>query len=352
MGSHRHAPRTSRRSGAGQRRALRVEHDRRLAVHPVVDALQPAVPPLQVLGDQVVVRPGHGGVRRRMRPRAEDQPLRTGERLERAERVVAVAVGPSGDDHHRARDRLVGRAQRPELPVLVEALVLEPGEDPGLGLPHAPLPQVAPAVAVDRGHGRERVHRDHVRRVVDEVELLQRAAVVVDVVGVAIVRGEDRDDGLEGRRALHRDLDRVEPAVAGAVHPDVAGGPVLRGEPVDHRDHVGALDGRVLVGRDALAGSGAAHVHPAHHVAGGGEPHVLGPVGRGHVVLAVGEGLEERGPGAVVLREVEGGGEPDAVGHRDVALFGAGHGGMLPGAGGLARRATATLTRPRVRSSP
>ena len=71
-------------------------------------------------------------------------------------------------------------------------------------------PLLAPAVSVHGGHGRQHVAGGHVDHPVDEVDRLEDAAHVVDVVRVAVVRGVDRDDRVQRGRSLHRDLDRVE----------------------------------------------------------------------------------------------------------------------------------------------
>jgi hypothetical protein len=44
--------------------------------------------------------------------------------------------------------------------------------------------------------------------------LLEHAAEVMDVIGVAVIAREDGDDRFERRRAFDRDLQRGEPAVA------------------------------------------------------------------------------------------------------------------------------------------
>ena len=233
--------------GRRQRGPLGEQQDGRLAVHAVVDALQPPVPPPELLGQDVVVRARQRGLGGRVGPRADQQPLRARQRLERAKRVVAIAVRPPRDDHGGALDGVVGGTQRSELPVVVEALMREPRQHPRLVRLHAALPFLAPALPEDRGHGRQRVHGDHVGGVVHEVDGLHRAAEVVDVVRVAVVGGEDGDDGLQRGRPFHPELDRVEAAVGGAVHPHVPARPLPRGEPVDHGEHVGSLDGRILV---------------------------------------------------------------------------------------------------------
>ena len=148
---------------------------------------------------------------------------------ERAKGVVAVAVGPTGDDHRRALDAGVVGTHRAVPPVRPVELLVHPAQQPRLVLGDARQPLVAPPVTPDRRHGRQRVHRGHVVAVVDEVDRPQRSAHVVHVVGVAVVGGVDRADRAERRRALARQLQRVEAGVAVAEHPDTAVAPRLRG---------------------------------------------------------------------------------------------------------------------------
>ena len=73
------------------------------------------------------------------------------------------------------------------------------------------------------------------------------AADVVHVVGVAVVAGAHRDDGLQRRRAARGDLQAVEAAPGDAEHADRAAAPRLRGQPGDDLDRVLLLLGQVLV---------------------------------------------------------------------------------------------------------
>ena len=71
-------------------------------------------------------------------------------------RVVAVAVGPAGDDHRRARDPVVVGTQRAVAPVRPVDLLLEPAEEPGLdprcaaATPRASRRRTRPAPAAAR----------------------------------------------------------------------------------------------------------------------------------------------------------------------------------------------------------
>ncbi len=111
-----------------------------------------------ISGTRSTFGPGSDDVRRCVGPRSDHQSCRAPELLERPQRVVAIAVGPPGDDHRRRLDPVVVGAERSEPPVVVEPLVLEPREHPRLGPAHAAFPLVAPPVSVDRRHRRQRVH--------------------------------------------------------------------------------------------------------------------------------------------------------------------------------------------------
>ena len=174
-------------------------------------------------------------------------------------------------------------------------LLAEPLEEPDRR-PVEPLaPLVEPALAAERRPGRQRVHPDHAHRVLAELADRHAAADVVDVVGVAVVRGVHRDDRPEVRRSELRDLDRGEPAVRDPPHPDVPVRPGLAGEPLDRLGPVLRLARGVLVEGDAGTAAGAPDVEPAEGVAAGGEPPAAALVaGPAPVVLAVRDQLEDR----------------------------------------------------------
>ena len=314
----------------GRGGSLLVHDDRRLPVDAVVDALQPPVEPPEHLGLEIDVGPRPARLGGPVGPRAQEQPRRRLHPRERPQRDVRVAVRPAADDHRRRTDPLDVLARRAVPPVVVAVLVRQPRQEPRLVLLEAALPFVAPAVAPQRRHRWQRVHRHHVRRVVDDVELFQGAAVVVDVVGVAVVGGEDRHDRLERRRLFQRHLQRVEAAVAGAEHADRAQRPGLCREPVDHPHEVVALRRRVLVGGDPARGARAADVEPAHHVPAVGQRGVV-PAPRAHVVLAIGERVQQGGPRPLArIRKEQRRRQLDAVGHLDPDLFASSHATAKP----------------------
>ena len=140
---------------------------------------------------------------------------------------VAVAVMPAADRQHGGLDGRIILADRAALPVGVavlvpaaraaqEGLVLQPGQ-----------PQIAPAVVADE----QRVRRP--RRIGEHgrgpAEILdqQAAALVVDVVGIAVDGRAQADHRLQRRRLPGRHLQAVEAAPGNAHHADIAVAPGL-----------------------------------------------------------------------------------------------------------------------------
>ena len=203
----------------------------------------------------VDVRPRPRHRRVLVHPRAGDQ-TPTRHVLDGAERVVAVAVGPAADQEHGTRHASVAVAARPKAhrttaPRLVGGRVPQPLQQPRLVLLQPASPFRLPIARTHfRPHSRCRrqcVHRDHVQRVIDEVERAQHAAHVMHVVGVAVVGGVHGGDCTELRNALHRHVERVEARIGGAHHSHLAGAPLLGGDPFDHDSQVAPLDVGVLV---------------------------------------------------------------------------------------------------------
>ena len=122
---------------------------------------------------------------------------------------------------------------------------------------------------------------------------------------------------LQRGRALGGHVQRVEAAVGRAVHADVAVAPVLGGEPCDHLGQVALLLVRVFVGRPSAAAARAADIQTGHRVVEFvAQPGVFGAVGRGQVVLAVRQRLEDARL-CTALGKVERDGEALTVRHRD-----------------------------------
>ena len=232
-----------------------------------------------------------------MRPRPGQKfgvPPRRPQCGDRAKRVVPVPIRPAGDQEHRTLDVVVDRTNRPVLPVVIAAGVLEPAEQPGLvfGDPRGPF--VAPSIAPHRGYRGQRIHRRHVVAVVHQVQPTPRTTAQVDVVGETVIRGVDRDHGLQPGCALGRHLERVEAAVGRAVHPDVAVAPLLRGDPGDHLGQVWLLLELVFVNRTPAAAAGAANIQTRYGIVElVAQSGVLRAIGGCQIILAVGQSFQD-----------------------------------------------------------
>ena len=142
-----------------------------------------------------------------------DQPAhRPAHVLDQPQHRVTVAIDPATDREHRAGDLAVVLAGGALPPVVVAALVREPGRDPGLHRLQPLAPGLAPPLS---GHGRVRRLRGvrrHAGRPMDHVGGQHAATDVVNVVGVAVVGGVDRDDPAQRRRVARGGLERGEAA--------------------------------------------------------------------------------------------------------------------------------------------
>ena len=250
--------------------------------------------------------PGVDVVRKGVRPRADEPLARPGQPLQQARDAVGVAVGPAADGIDRDLDGGVVLAHRAVLPVGVAALVREPGVDPRPVGGEPLLPELAPPLS----HGclvrRLALPVQHARAPVQQVGGEHAAALVVDVVGVAVVGAHQGDDGLERRGAARGQLEAVEAAPRDAGHPDRAGAPRLRRDPGDDLEQVLLLLGVVLVLEHAVRLAAAAQVDAHAGVAARGPVRVDEHVAGGHAVAEpVGNGLEDAGHGVGlgVLRE-------------------------------------------------
>ena len=280
---------------AGRHGVLQPRDQHRLLVDPVLDALQPAVVEAHALAERAHRRRRDAVHRIVVPPGPDERAPRHVEVLEQPERRVGVAVGPAGDRHHGAADGRVVLARRAVPPVVVAQLVGEPRlEEVGRAL-EALAPLLAPAVAHDRGIGRQRVPREHAVGPLRHVHRDHEPAAVVHVVGVAVVARVDADHGAERRRRARRELQAVEAAPRGADDADVAVAPGLRGDPRDDLEAVEQLLLGVLVLDDPARVAGAADVDADRGVAMTREPaHLLVVARLGAVAQAVGQVLEDR----------------------------------------------------------
>ena len=314
------APRPLRVLVGGLDRVLHPDAHRRLVRDLRVDALEPAIPPAQALLEEADRRPRLAVLREGVRPGADQSLARAGQPRDQARDGVGVAVRPASHRVDRGLDRGVVLAHRSVAPVVVAALVREPGLDHRGRALHALEPGVAPAVP-DRGRvGRLGAEGQHRGRPREHVDPENAAADVVDVVGVAVVARAHGDHGLERRRPQRRDLQPVEAAPGDPDHAHVAGAPRLGGEPLDHLDSVGLLDGQVLVEHDAVGVAAAAQVDAHAGVAVAGEVGMVVGVAPGErVALSVGQVLEDgrHRVGLGVLGQPDPRGQPRSVGHRN-----------------------------------
>ena len=273
---------------------LQIEGALGLVHDPGVDILEPVVPPAQRLLQEADRRIGNREVRILVHPRPQQRLLGAGEVLHHPRDRIDVRIPPAADHVDRRFDIGVALADRAMLPVVVPVLVVQPGFRQQRHVVEPVLPHLAPAFAHQRrvGHGGGKAQ--HGRR---PAEILQQhvAALVVDVVGVAIVGGAQRDDRLERLRPERRHLQPVEAAPGDAHHAELAVAPGLAGDPVDHFQRVGLLLRGVLVEHQAIGFAVATHVDAHAGVA------VTGKVGVGQLVanrraipLAIGQVFENR----------------------------------------------------------
>ncbi len=256
------------------------------------------------------------------------RPLRgSGQALQHPRDGVGVAVGPAAHRVHRRLDPREVLAHRPLLPVVVAALVGHPRVDERRRALHPLDPHVAPALADDRRVGRPRVPHEHRGGPLHHVGR-DAAAVVVHVVGVAVVGRAERDDRLQRRRPVRRDLQAVEPAPRDADHAHRAGAPRLGCDPLDHLAAVGLLLRQVLVQHQPVGLAGASLVNADAGVPVAGQVReVAGVAGGRAVVQAVRQELEDRRDGILlrVLGQPDAGRQPGAVAERDPRLLDRAH---------------------------
>ncbi len=259
----------------------------------VVGALQPVIPPAQRLLQEARVRSGRRLVRILVAPRADQRLAGHRQAGQQARHRIGVGVGPAADGEDGTFDGRIVLADRAVFPEFVAALVLQPVHDPWPGGVEPRLPDVAPGLADQLRIGRTDKGRKHGEGPVG-VLAQETAAHVVDVVGIAVVGGVDRDDALERRRPARRDLQRVEAAPGLAHHADIAGAPGLTGDPGDHLERVVVLLLEILVQQHALGFAAAPQVHPDGGVAMTGRVGMHGLVARrGAVALAIGDVFQD-----------------------------------------------------------
>ena len=123
--------------------------------------------------------------------------------------------------------------RRAMLPIGVAALMLQPVVHQQ-GLVLQPLePHLAPALAHQRRVGRMGLEGEH-GRAPGEIIDQQAAAHVVDVIGIAVIGGAERDHRLQLLRPARRHLQPVEAAPGDSDHAAGARAPGLRLKPFQH----------------------------------------------------------------------------------------------------------------------
>src|SRR6185369_160492 len=139
---------------------------------------------------------------------------------------------PAADGIDRAIDGAVILADGAMLPVSVAALMGEPLLEPGMVRLQPRQPDLPPSLADELRVRRQGAPGEAVGApggiLVDEA-----TAHIMDVVGVAVVRRAESDDGLQRRGPQGGDLQSVEAAPGDAGHADIAAAPALARQPVD-----------------------------------------------------------------------------------------------------------------------
>ncbi len=234
-------------------------------------------------------------------PHGPMRPFRgTGKPFEQAQHGVRVPVRPAADGVHGAADRRVVLADRAVLPVGVAALVGEPGLDERRRPLEAVEPRARASVPDEPWVGRHRVEGEHAGRPVQHVHREHAAAAVVDVVRVAVVRGEEAHDRLQRRRLPRGELQAREPAPRVAGHRRRSRRTTAARRSTRSPRRRRAAPARVYSSSDDPVGvARSADVDPHARVAVAGEvAHLLVVADRGAVVLAVREVAEHGRNGA------------------------------------------------------
>ncbi len=200
----------------------------------------------------------------------------------------------------------------------------EPDLGPVVVALEALQPQLAPALAHHGRMWRQRLVMEHAGAPGQHVEGAHTAALVVHVVGVAVVGGHERDDRLERRRPAGSHLQAVEPAPGDARHAHDAGAPRLLRYPGDGVADVLLLLGRVLVEQDAVGVAAAAQIEAQAGVAEAGPVRVhRGVTHAGAVGEAVGDAVDygRHRLGEGVAGRPQARAKACAVGQRDPEVF-------------------------------
>ena len=291
--------------------------------HAIVDTLEPVIPPALGFLQETDGRVGHRKVRVLVNPRPDHGFFRALEIFHQARYGILVRIAPTAHGVDRRLDRRIILTHRTMAPVVVARLVLQPGLGQQRHGVQTLLPQAFPAIADQQWIGHRCAEVEHGRRPA-EVLHQQVATLVMDVIGITVIGGAQRDDRLQGFRLTRRHLQAVEAAPRDAHHSHVAVAPGLLAQPLDHFQRVILFLEQVLVGHQALGLAVAAHVHTNAHVTLTGHPRVGQRITHGRAVtLAIRQVLEDRRERLLTRRF----GQPDArrqlsaIAQRDQAML-------------------------------
>ena len=155
-------------------------------------------------------------------------------------------------------------------------------------------PHLAPALPHQRRIRRIGLEGEH-GRAPGEIIDQQAAAHVMDVIGIAVVGGAERDHRLQLLRPARRHLQPVEAAPGDADHAAGPRAPGLRLEPFQHLETIVLLQLQIFVQQHAVGFARAADVDPHRGIAMAGEEGMgLGIARRRAVALAIGQIFQDR----------------------------------------------------------
>ena len=258
-----------------------------------------------------------------MRPWSDDGLARGAQPLHQARHGIRIGIVPAADHQGWRLDGGEVFAHRTVFPIGVAMRMLQPvdGEE---GLVLEPLhPHLAPLVANDGGVWRTRRIGQHGGGPAQHL-VEHRAALIMDVILVAVIGGTDGDDGLECRRLPRRHLQRVEAAPGNAEHAELSRAPRLPGDPGDDFKRVVLLLFGIFIEHYAIAVARASHINADRCVAVTREVRMRQGIAHMRAVaLAIRQVLEE-GRYRVLLRiprNPHAGGEFHAVRHRDPEIL-------------------------------
>ena len=217
------------------------------------------VPPAKAFLQEAYARSGLCKMRILVGPWPDQSFFRTGQVLEQAEDGVRVPIRPTTHRIDRHLNVGIVFADRAVSVELVSPLVAEPVEHPQPVAFQALHPHLPPAVSHDCGIGRRVADREG-RGPPAQLVGQHAATHEVDVVGVAIVGGAERNDRAQRFGTPCCDLKPVESAPADPDHADLSRAPGLGGKPLDHGQAVVLFLLEILAQADAFAVTRAAQV--------------------------------------------------------------------------------------------